>query len=140
MDDELMLVVPAGHPFAEREDVELAEVLEQPLILREKGSGTRQVVEDELLRHGADEGRLHVISEFGSTGAIKSAVEAGLGLSVLSEWTVKHETALGLLKTVRIRDVAFRRQFFAVRLQSSLLPVPAAALLEELRRLSHAPG
>ncbi|MDB4866014.1 MAG: LysR family transcriptional regulator [Cohnella sp.] len=140
MNDELMLVVPAGHPFAIRDSVELSEVLEQPLVLREKGSGTRQIVEEELVRQGADEGRLRVVSEFGSTGAIKSAVEAGLGLSVLSVWTIKHETTLGLLKTVRIRDVAFRRQFFAVRLQSSLLPVPAAALLEELRGLSHESG
>ncbi|MBW5444686.1 LysR family transcriptional regulator [Cohnella sp. CFH 77786] len=140
MDDELVLVAPAGHPFAERESVELAEVLEQPLVLREKGSGTRQVVEDELLRHGADEGRLRVVSDFGSTAAIKSAVEAGLGLSVLSVWAIKHEAALGLLKTVRIRDVSFRRQFYAVRLPSSLLSIPAAALLEQLRGLSHEPG
>jgi DNA-binding transcriptional LysR family regulator len=140
MKDELMLVAPADHPFASRESVELAEVLEQPLVLREKGSGTRQVVENELLRHGADEGRLRVVSDFGSTAAIKSAVEAGLGLSVLSIWTVKHEIALGLLKTVRIRDVAFRREFYAVRMRSSLLPVPAAALLEELRGLTHEPS
>jgi DNA-binding transcriptional LysR family regulator len=137
MDDELMLIVPASHPFASRETVTLSEVLEQPLVLREKGSGTRQVVEDELLRHGVDESMLRVVSDFGSTAAIKSAVEAGMGLTVLSAWTIKHEAALGLLKTVRIQDVAFRRQFYAVRLQSSLLPMPAAALLEELRRLTH---
>ncbi len=136
MDDELMLIVPAGHPFASRDSVALAEVLEQPLVLREKGSGTRQVVEDELLRHGVEEGKLRVVSDFGSTAAIKSAVEAGMGLTVLSAWTIKHEAALGLLKTVRIRDVSFRRQFYAIRLPSSLLPIPASALLEELRRLN----
>jgi len=140
MDDELMLIVPAGHPFASRDTVTLEEVLEQPLVLREKGSGTRQVVEDELARHGVDESKLRVVSDFGSTGAIKSAVEAGMGLTVLSAWTIRHEAALGLLKTVRIRDVSFRRQFFAVRLPSSLLPMPAAALLNELRRLNHEQG
>jgi DNA-binding transcriptional LysR family regulator len=139
MDDELFLVAPRDHPFAEREAVELAEVLEQPLILREIGSGTRQVVEEELLRHGADERKLRVVSEFGSTAAIKSAVEAGLGLTVLSAWTFKHEAALGVLKAVRIRDVSFRRKFYEVRLPSSLLPMPAAALLDELRGLTHAP-
>ncbi|WP_276352621.1 LysR family transcriptional regulator [Cohnella caldifontis] len=140
MDDELFLVAPAGHPFAARESVELAEVLEQPLILREVGSGTRQVVEEELVRHGADEGKLRVVSDFGSTAAIKSAVEAGLGLTVLSAWTFKHEAALGVLKAVRIRDVSFRRQFYAVRLPSALLPMPAAALFEQLRGLTHEPG
>ena len=133
MDDELMLVAPADHPFAARESVTLDEVLAQPFVLREKGSGTRQVVEDELWRHDAEERNLKVVSEFGSTAAIKSAVEAGLGLSVLSVWTIKHETALGLLKTVPIRDVSFKRQFYAVRLPSSLLSLPAAAFMEQLR-------
>lgn len=135
MDDELMLVAPADHPFAARESVTLDEVLSQPLVLREKGSGTRQVVEDELWRHDVEERNLKVVSEFGSTAAIKSAVEAGLGLTVLSVWTIKHETALGLLKTVPIDGVSFQRKFYAVRLPSSLLSLPAAAFMEQLRGL-----
>jgi len=137
MDDELVLIAPAGHPFAKREEVALEEVLAEPLVLRERGSGTRQVMEDELARHGVEATRLRVASEFGSTGAIKSAVEAGLGLSLLSVWTIKHEVALGLLRPIRIRGVSFRRQFYAVRLQTSLLPMPAATLLEYIRGLSH---
>lgn len=137
MDDELILVAPKDHPLASRDEVELEQVLLQPMVLREKGSGTRQIMEDELSRHGVQEGQLKVVSEFGSTGAVKSAVEAGLGLSVLSVWTIKHEVSLGLLKPVRIKGISFRRKFFAVRLQSSLLPMPAAALLHDLRELSH---
>ncbi|BBI34543.1 LysR family transcriptional regulator [Cohnella abietis] len=137
MNDELMLVTPTNHPFASRTEVTLAEVIAEPLVLREKGSGTRQIMEEELLNHGVTEEQLRVVSEFGSTGAVKSAVEAGLGLSIISMWTIKHEIALGLLKPVKISGVSFRRQFFAVRLQSSLLPIPAAALLHDLRELSH---
>jgi len=137
MDDELLLIAPANHPFAQREQVTLEEALREPFVLREKGSGTRQIMEDELQRHGVTDERLRVVSEFGSTGAVKSAVEAGLGLSLLSVWTIKHELALGLLKPVRIEGVSFRRQFFAVRLQSALLPMPAVALLNELSELSH---
>lgn len=137
MNDELTLVVPSSHPFAQRDEVELAEVIQEPLILREKGSGTRRVMEEELQRHGVTDGQLRILSEFGSTGAVKSAVEAGLGLSVISRWTIKHEVALGLIKPVRIKGVSFIRQFYAVRLQSSLLPIPAAALLHDLRELSH---
>jgi DNA-binding transcriptional LysR family regulator len=137
MDDELMLITPANHPFAYRDEVTLEEVIREPMVLREKGSGTRQIMEDELLRHGISEENLRVVSEFGSTGAVKSAVEAGLGLSLLSVWTIKHELSLGLLKPVKIAGVRFTRQFFAVRLQSSLLPMPAAALLHDLRELSH---
>ncbi|XID95231.1 LysR family transcriptional regulator [Paenibacillaceae bacterium WGS1546] len=137
MDDELLLIAPADHPFAAKEQVTLEEAIREPLVLREKGSGTRQIMEDELLRHGVTEDRLRVVSEFGSTGAVKSAVEAGLGLSLLSIWTIKHELALGLLKPVRIAGVAFGRQFYSVKLRSALLPVPAVALLTELRGLTH---
>jgi len=137
MDDELLLIAPANHPFASREQVSLEEAIREPLVLREKGSGTRQIMEEELQRHGVTEERLRVVSEFGSTGAVKSAVEAGLGLSLLSVWTIKHELALGLLKPVRITGVSFRRQFYSVRLRSSLLPIPAVALLSELGELSH---
>ncbi len=137
MNDELLLIAPADHPFASREQVSLEEAIGEPLVLREKGSGTRQIMEEELQRHGITEKQLRVVSEFGSTGAVKSAVEAGLGLSLLSVWTIKHELALGLLKPVRISGVSFRRQFYSVRLRSSLLPIPAVALLGELKELSH---
>lgn len=137
MNDELVLVVPSSHPFASRASVTLEEVVGEPMVLREKGSGTRQIMEDELQRHGVTEGQLRVASEFGGTGAVKSAVEAGLGLSIISKWTIKHEVALGLLKPVPIEGVSFVRQFYAIRLKSALLPIPAAALLNDLRELAH---
>lgn len=133
MNDELVLVVPTGHPFASRAEVGLEEVLKEPMVLREIGSGTRQVMEDELLRQGASPSELRVVSDFGSTGAVKSAVEAGLGLSFLSVWTIRHEVSLGLLAPVKISGVAFRRQFYAVRQQSADLPLAGASLLEYLR-------
>lgn len=132
MDDELVLVVPKGHRFADLREVALSEVVQEPMVLREKGSGTRQVMEDELLRHGVSADGLRVVSDFESSGAIKSAVEEGLGVSVLSAWAVRKEVAAGVLRAVPIRGVAFRRQFFVVRLKSSLLSVPAAALLREI--------
>jgi DNA-binding transcriptional LysR family regulator len=137
MNDELMLVTPTDHPFAKRDEVTLEEVIREPMVLREKGSGTRQIMEEELQRHGVKEDQMRIVSEFGGTGAVKSAVEAGLGLSIISVWTIKHEVALGLLKPVKITGVSFRRQFYAVRLLSSLLSMPAAALLHDLRLLSH---
>lgn len=133
MDDELLLITPTDHPFASRDEVTLEEFMREPMVLREKGSGTRMIMEEELRRHGVNEAELRVVSEFGSTGAVKSAVEAGLGLSLLSIWTIKHELALGLLKPVKISGVNFRRQFYAVWLQSSLLSMPASALLQDLR-------
>ncbi len=137
MNDELVLIVPVGHPFASREEVTIAEVAKEPLVLRESGSGTRQVMVEEMERHGVKEDQLRIVSDFGSNGAVKSAVEAGLGLSFLSVWSIKNESALGILKPVRIEGVRFRRQFYAVRPKTSDLPLHAAVLLEYLRGLTN---
>lgn len=133
MQDELKLIVPALHPLAEHEEVDLEVVLKYPFILREKGSGTRQVMEDQLLSKGYPAGNLHTVMELGSTGAVKSAVEAGLGITMLSPSSVKHETALGLVKIINIRDVEFKRQFYAIHLKSTVLPISAVTFLTFLQ-------
>ncbi len=133
MEDELMLVVPRDHVLAAANEVKLEDVLSYPFVLREIGSGTRIVMEEALRRLGIEPERLHVVMELGSTGAVKSAVEAGIGVTMLSPSVVRHEEALGLVKTVRIRQVSVKRQFYAVHAQADLLSLPATALLTMLR-------
>ncbi|MBY9082301.1 LysR family transcriptional regulator [Paenibacillus sp. HN-1] len=134
MEDELKLIVPDSHPLADRSQVTLAEALEYPFVLREQGSGTRRVMEEQVLDRGIDLGGLQVVMELGSTGAVKSAVEAGLGITMLSPSTVRHEAALGLLKIINISDASFKRQFYAIRLKSTLLPIHAVTFLNFLRQ------
>ncbi|MNJ67323.1 HTH-type transcriptional activator CmpR [compost metagenome] len=133
MEDELKLVVPAGHPLAGRGKLKLKEVLSYPFVLREKGSGTRQVMEEQLEGSGIDLSELDIVMELGSTGAVKSAVEAGFGLTFLSPSSVKHELALGLLEVLEIENVTFKRQFYSIHLKSTLLPVSAVTFLTFLR-------
>ncbi|MEW9106376.1 selenium metabolism-associated LysR family transcriptional regulator [Paenibacillus sp.] len=133
MEDELMLVVPRDHVLAAANEVKLEDVLSYPFVLREIGSGTRIVMEEALRRLGIEPERLHVVMELGSTGAVKSAVEAGIGVTMLSPSVVRHEEALGLVKTVRIRQVSVKRKFYAVHAQADLLSLPATALLTMLR-------
>ncbi|OZB91811.1 selenium metabolism-associated LysR family transcriptional regulator [Paenibacillus sp. XY044] len=134
MQDELKLIVPIGHPLAERDSVELEEVLAYPFVLREKGSGTRQVMESVLIHKGIDPQTLQTAMELGSTGAVKSAVEAGFGITMLSPASVKHETALNLVRIIPIRDAEFKRQFYAIHLKSTLLPLSAVTFLNFLKQ------
>ncbi|QLG39481.1 MULTISPECIES: selenium metabolism-associated LysR family transcriptional regulator [unclassified Paenibacillus] len=134
MQDELKLVVPAGHALADRGEVELEDVLSYAFVLREKGSGTRQVMEDQLQKRNIDPQDMNVVMELGSTGAVKSAVEAGVGITMLSPSSVQHELALGLVHIVDIRGLEFKRQFYAIHLKSSLLPLSAVAFLNYLRQ------
>jgi DNA-binding transcriptional LysR family regulator len=134
MEDELKLIVPSSHPLATREDtIYLEEVLKYPFVLREKGSGTRKVMEDVLLMRGYDPESIRTVMELGSTGAVKSAVEEGLGITMLSTSTVKHETALGLVKMIDIADASFKRNFYSIQLRSALLPMSAMTFLAYLR-------
>ncbi|MGG4344847.1 selenium metabolism-associated LysR family transcriptional regulator [Paenibacillus lautus] len=134
MEDELKLIVPSGHPLAAREDaIYLEDVLKYPFVLREKGSGTRKVMEDVLLMRGYDPESIRTVMELGSTGAVKSAVEEGLGITMLSTSTVKHETALGLVKMIDIADASFKRNFYSIQLRSALLPMSAMTFLAYLK-------
>jgi len=134
MEDELVLVVPADHPLTKLSTpLSLENVLKYPFILREQGSGTRQVMEDKLIENGYDPQQLQIVMELGSTGAIKSAVEAGLGISFLSVSSVKHEAALGLISVLSIDNVTFKRKFYAVYLKSALLPMSAVTFMNFLR-------
>lgn len=133
MEDELKLIVPSGHPLSGRGAVTLKDAVSYPFVLREKGSGTRQVMEDELERLGVEPERLETVMELGSTGAVKSAVESGLGVTIISPSSVKHEVALGLLEVVEIEDATFKRQFYSIHLKSTLLPVSAVTFLTFLR-------
>ena len=133
MEDELKLILPANHPLSAYEDITFEQLLPYPFILREQGSGTRQVIEEKLIEHNYNISDLKIMMELGSTGAIKAAVEAGLGISILSSASVKHEQALGLMKCVSLKDMFFKRQFYSVYLSSSLLPLSAISFLKFLR-------
>jgi len=139
MSDELLLIVPAAHKLAHHESLHWEDMIQFPFIMREQGSGTRRVFEEELQRNGMDPARIHVLMELGSTGAIKSAVEANLGISVLSRSAVKHELTLGLLVTKPMANIRFIRNFYSIYLRSTLLPLPAIALINFIRELDTIP-
>ncbi|MGZ9587010.1 selenium metabolism-associated LysR family transcriptional regulator [Paenibacillus marinisediminis] len=133
MEDELMLIVPANHRLAGSEVVTMSDLLDCSFVLREQGSGTRLVMEETLRQHGVDPSQIRVVMELGSSGAVKSAVEAGIGVTMLSPSAVRHERALKLVDALRVEGVSFTRQFYAVQLRDSMLAWPAAAFLSHMK-------
>jgi DNA-binding transcriptional LysR family regulator len=132
--DELVLIYPPNHELANLPYITLTDVLQHPFILREKGSGTRQVIEERFQIAGVDTEALRVTMELASTGAIKSAVQAGLGISIISKSTIDHELALGLLATRAIEHCKIERHFYSAVHRSALLPVAAQTFLHFLRQ------
>lgn len=95
--DKLVAVVAPQHPLAGRDAVTIHELLDHPYICREEGSGTREVIADYMTEQGINSGQVHLTMELGSPESIKGAVEAGMGVSIISSATVQKELKLGTL-------------------------------------------
>jgi DNA-binding transcriptional LysR family regulator len=114
MPDELVVVVPPGHAWTGRRIVTLDELKSEPLIVREGGSGSRRALETVLEELGSGLAEMRVVAEFGSTSAVKQAVKAGVGVSVISRRAVEEECQHGLLGCLKIKDLKLTRQFYVV--------------------------
>ena len=109
--DELLVIVPIHHPWSKRKDVSVAELIDEPFILREAGSGTRQTIEKFFARHGITPQNMKVSMVLGSTQAIKEAVENGLGVSIISRWSARKELRFGTLHTLNFKEEKMVRNF-----------------------------
>jgi DNA-binding transcriptional LysR family regulator len=99
-EDELVMICAPGHPLAGRGSVTAREIADQPYVSREHGSGTREVVDDFFKSNDVNPDDLHIEMELGSREAIKGAVEANLGVAIMSASTVTKELQLGTLGAV----------------------------------------
>ncbi len=111
LEDELVLIMPPDHLWVKRKNISVSELLSQSVIMREDGSGTRQMIEKHLIANKISPNNLRMSLILGSTEAIKSAVEHGMGVSILSNWTVKKEVQFGTIRTNTFRDIRFIRNF-----------------------------
>lgn len=112
--DELQVITPPGHPLSVRNSVKPLDLIDHPFIYREDGSGTRSVIERYFSEQGVDENTLDRPFELGSTEAIKGAVQAGMGVTIVSRATLSKELELGLLIALPL-DPPLMRSFYFVR-------------------------
>jgi DNA-binding transcriptional LysR family regulator len=98
-EEELVMIVSPYHDFTKMKTVRLSELNGQPFILRERGSGTRELVEEKLKKEHVS---IKAVMELGSHEAIKRAVEVGFGMSIVPIGVIKREVKAGLLKVIRL--------------------------------------
>lgn len=113
--DQLTLAVHPEHALAGRNEVSLQTAVQYPFVFREPESGTRRVIGDILEKEGIRESALKVVAEIGSTAAVKEAVKAGIGISILSKRAVADDLDCGKLVTLAIQGQDLRRPFYLVR-------------------------
>jgi DNA-binding transcriptional LysR family regulator len=109
--DELLVIVSPNHLWAKKKEVSITDLVKEPFIFREAGSGTRQMIENFLNRHEITLQDMKVSIVLGSTEAIKDAVENGLGVSIISRWAARKESKYGTLRLLSIKEEKIVRDF-----------------------------
>lgn len=119
--DELVFIIPPFHPWAKKKVVSILEVTKEPFIIREEGSGTRQMIEKYLSSHGINIGDMRIALVLGSTESIKEAVESGMGISIVSKWAARKEVKYGSLKSITPKEEKILRNFSLVMQKNAVL-------------------
>ena len=126
--DRVILAVPPGHRFAGR-TVLLADLVTEPLIVMQPGAGVRSVMDEELRKAGVRLRDLKIAMELGLQESAKAAVEAGYGVSFLSQFAVERELRLGSLAIAEVAGIEPARDFSTVRASGIELSRTTAAFL-----------
>ena len=136
----LVVIAAPNHPLAGKRRLTLARVATEPFITREPGSGTRGAAERHFSEHGV---AFEAAMEMSSNEAIKQAVQAGLGLGVVSIHTLEMELALDRLAVLDVAGFPLQRYWYAVHRQGKRFSAVAQAFLdfvmEEAERIVDTP-
>ena len=134
--DELIVIAPANHQLKKRGRLTLKDLQGQPFVMREPASGSRSELEKAARKSGAT---LNVAMELGSNGAIKHAVESGLGLAVMSRYACVLELAGRRLVELNVTGFPIRRDWHIVYLRRRRLPASVLAFIDFLKETSWLP-
>jgi DNA-binding transcriptional LysR family regulator len=131
--DELVLIVRPDHHWGSKRPVRAAELVQEPILLREVGSGMRQFVEEYLERNGVLRQQLRTVVDLNSTEGIIAAVEAGLGIGFVPLMSIEKPLALGNVKTIQLENGPIQRQLSIVLLNGPDPRGPAGQLVDLIR-------
>jgi LysR family transcriptional regulator, transcriptional activator of the cysJI operon len=132
-DDELLLIVPRNHEWASAVSVIPQKLIGAPLVMRERGSGSRYAVESGLQKVGIRIADLRIVMELDSTEAILSCVEAGLGIGFVSKWSLARRVPdFRSLCTLKLRNVRILRSFSFVAQVGPAVEDPASTMRQFL--------
>jgi len=134
IEDQMRLVIRAGHKWAKQKSVDLSEIFKEPFILRETGSGTLKSLSDRLKQAGASLENLLVTAELGSTASVIQGIKSGMGSSILSPIAVKEELEAGSLKALKVNGLNLTRHFYLTCHSARTLSPAAKAIMEFIKK------
>jgi len=107
--EDIVMIIKPDHPLAAKSIIEPEELDNLPFIMPESESGTRNVLNDFRKRHGL---KFNIICEFSNNDAIKTLVQEGMGISLISRNVVKKEIQRGDLACLNINDIGLKRKYY----------------------------
>jgi DNA-binding transcriptional LysR family regulator len=134
IEDELVLLVPPSHEWAEERSITLQQIAAAPLLMRERGSGTREVIETTLEAAGLHARDLHIAIELNSTEAILGCIESGVGVGFVSRSAIQRQLAMGTLAIVPVAGLTIPRNLLLLTPTGPEPTGAAAAMVELLRK------
>ena len=129
LENPLVVLASRHHPLAQKKNIPLKRLAEEPFIMREPGSGTRKAVQKLFDEHGIS---VKVKLDLGSNEAIKQAIAGGLGISVLSRHTLALEGTTSLLTILDVEDFPIQLHWYVVYPSGKQLSVIARTFFEYL--------
>jgi len=115
LQDELVVIVHPNHPWVNSGAIDISELKTAVMVIREQGSGTRRTVEKKLEEKGASLEKIPHGMELGSTRAVITAVEAGLGVSIVSRCAVKDALELKRISEVKVQGLDLHRSLYLIK-------------------------
>jgi DNA-binding transcriptional LysR family regulator len=127
LEDSYQIIVPAGHPLASKSVIEPGDLCGYSLIVHEKGSAPRISTEDFLRRHNIS---IPIPLELSNNEAIKTAVEEGLGIAVITRRVVSKEIEMGTIRAIPLSDPAMKRKFYLIHHKDKYISRPLQGLID----------
>ena len=127
LEDSYQIIVPANHPLAAKAVIEPEDLAGQSLIVHEKGSAPRRSTEEYIRRHNIS---ITIPMEHSNNEAIKTAVEEGLGIAVITRRVVSKELAMGTLRAIPLSDPAMTRKFYLIHHKDKYISRPLQGLID----------
>ncbi|WP_345246332.1 LysR family transcriptional regulator [Nibrella saemangeumensis] len=117
--DEIVLISHSAHPLAQRDEITVDELRSQPLVLRERGSGTLEVIEHALRQIGIKLSDITVEMYLGSTESIKSYLTHSRCLAFISIYAVENELQAGTFRVLDVKGLSIQRDFYTIQRQGA---------------------
>jgi DNA-binding transcriptional LysR family regulator len=131
LEDSYQIIVPAGHPLASKSVIEPEDLSGHSLIVHEKGSAPRKSTEEFLRRHNIN---ISIPLELSNNEAIKTAVEEGMGIAIITRRVVSKEIEMGKLRAIPLSDPAMKRKFYLIHHKDKYISRSLQGLIDTVQQ------